>query len=66
MHTLLGFTKTLYATGSNTTDERVSISGIDKIHSKFDCVDGGIANGTRQPFLIVFTITSGYETNKKP
>ena len=38
-------------------DKPVNITGIDKVHSKCDCIDGTIVNGIREPILYGFGIT---------
>ena len=35
-----------------------TITGIDKIHLKFNCNNGSVVNGCRDPILYSFTLTS--------
>ena len=42
-------------TGSYKNEKAINITGIDKVHSKCDCVKGSIVNGIREPNLKNFT-----------
>ena len=44
------------------------ITGIDKIHLKCDCIQGGIVNGVREPNLYSFALSSPprYKIYKEP
>ena len=46
----------------------ISITGIDKIHLKCDCIQGSIINGIREPILYSFALSSppGYKIYKEP
>ena len=39
-----------------TSNNKVNITNIDKVHLKSDCVDGSIVNGKREPILFSFGI----------
>ena len=42
--------------------------GVDKIHSKCDCINGSIVNELREPILYSFTLSSppGFKICKEP
>ena len=40
------------------SDEHIIISGIYKVHLKFDCIFGSIVNGAREPFLYSLALSS--------
>ena len=79
-YTRLGFTQSILVElggisgfiqvipGSYKNDTPVNITGIDKVHLKCDCNHGSIVNGTREPILYSFALSSppGHEINKKP
>ena len=44
--------------GSYKTDKPISISGIDKLHLKCNCIEGSIVNGIREPILYSFALSS--------
>ena len=44
--------------GSFKSDKPINITGIDKFHSKCDCIQGSIVNGIREPILYSFTLSS--------
>ena len=44
--------------GSYKSDKPNNITGIDKIHSKCDCIQGSIVNGIREPILYRFALSS--------
>ena len=44
--------------GSYKKDKPNNITGIDKIHLKCDCIQGSIVNGTREPILYSFALSS--------
>ena len=54
--------------GSYKSDKPVSITGIDKIHLKCDCIQGSIVNGIRGPILYSFALSSppGHKIYKEP
>ena len=54
--------------GSYKSDKLINITGFDKVHLKADCVQGRIVNGTREPILYSFALSSkpGYKTYKEP
>ena len=68
LNTFLGFTKTRYPSGVQTSEKPVMISSSDKIHLKCDCVDGSIVNGIREQILFSFNLSSppGYKIIKEP
>ena len=39
-------------------DKPINITGIDRIHLKCDCIQGSIVNGTREPILYSFALSS--------
>ena len=66
-HTILGFdpywdyktTNAIHADapGVYTTDKIVlNLNTINKIHLKYDCIEGSVVNGVRQPFLFSFVM----------
>ena len=79
-YTILGFTKSRsyplddidgfyqLIAGSYKSDKPINITGIDKIHLKCDCIQGSIVNGTREPILYSFALSSpsGYKIYKEP
>ena len=54
--------------GSYESDRPINITGIDKIHSKADCIQGSIVNGVREPILYSFALSSppGHKIYKEP
>ena len=44
--------------GSYKSDEPIDFTGIDKVHLKYDGVNGSIVNGVREPFLYSFGLSS--------
>ena len=44
--------------GSCKSDRPINITRIDKIHLKFDCIQGSIVNGKREPILFSFALSS--------
>ena len=54
--------------GSYKSDKPINITGIDKIHLKYDCIQGSIVNGVREPILYSFALSSpqGYKMHKEP
>ena len=54
--------------GSYKSDKPINITGIDKIHSKCDCINGSIVNGIREPILFSFALSSppGHKIIKEP
>ena len=79
-YTILGFTQSRsyplddiegfyqLITGSYESDKPISITGIDKIHLKCDCIQGSIVNGKREPILYSFALCSppGHKIHKEP
>ena len=79
-YTILGFTRSRsyplddiegfyqLIAGSYKSDKPINITGIEKIHLKCDCIQGGIVNGIREPILYSFALSSspGHKINKKP
>ena len=79
-YTILGFTQShsyplddidgfyQLIAGSYKSDKPINITGIDKVHLKCDCVDGGIMNGTREPILYSFALDQppGHKIYKEP
>ena len=54
--------------GSYQSNKPISISIIDKIHLKCDCIQGSIVNGVREPILYSFALSSppGHKIIKEP
>ena len=54
--------------GSNKSDKPINITGIDKVHLKCNWIQGSIVNGTREPILYSFALSSppGRKINKEP
>ena len=50
------------------SDKPINITGIDKIHLKYDCIDESINNGTREPILYSFALSlpPGHNLYKEP
>ena len=79
-YTILGFTRSCsypldetdgfyqLIAGSYKSDRPINITGVDKIRSKCDCIQGSIVNGIREPFFYSFSLSSppGHKTNKEP
>ena len=79
-YTILGFTQSHQGplndidgyyqliAGSYKSDKPINITGIDKIHLKCDCIEGSIVNGTREPILYSFALSSppGHKIYKEP
>ena len=79
-YTILGFTQSRsyplddidgfyqIIAGSYKSDRPINITGIDKIHLKWDCIQGSIINGIREPILYSFALSSppGYKIYKEP
>ena len=79
-YTILGFTQShsyplddidgfyQLIAGSYKSGKPFNVTGIDKVHLKFDCVDGSIINGVREPILYSFALSSppGHKIYKEP
>ena len=54
--------------GSYKSDRPIKITGIDKIHLKFDCIQGSIVNCIREPILYSYALSSppGHKIYKNP
>ena len=79
-YTILGFTQSHQGSlndierfyrilpGSYKSDKPINITGIDKIHLKCDCTNGSIVNGSREPILYSFALSSppGHKIYKGP
>ena len=79
-YTILGFTQSRsyplididshyqLIAGSYKSDKPINITGIDKIHLKYDCIQGSIVNGIRESILFSFALSSppGYKMFKEP
>ena len=44
--------------GSYKSDKPINITGFDKIHLKYDCIQGSIVSGIRQSILYSFALSS--------
>ena len=80
LYTILGFTQSRsyplddidgfyqFIAGSYKSDRSISITGIDKVHLKCDCIQGSIVNGIREPILYSFALSSppGQKKYKEP
>ena len=70
VYTILGFTESHSGVlgdipgfvqlipGSCKGDEPINITGLDEIHLKPDCINGSVVNGTREPILYSFALSS--------
>ena len=68
-YTKIGFTKShhgplndiegfyQFLPGSYEDDRPINITGIDKVHSKCDCIQSSILNGVREPILYSFALS---------
>ena len=79
-YTVLGFTRSRFypvddidglyqlIAGSYKRAEPINITGIDRIHSKSNCIQGSIVNGVREPILYSFALSSpaGHKTYEEP
>ena len=54
--------------GPYKSDKLVNFIGVDKVHLKCDCINGGIVNGVREPILYSFALSSppGHKIYKEP
>ena len=54
--------------GSYKSDKPITLTGIDKIHSNCDCINGSILNGSREPILYSFALSPppGHKIYKEP
>ena len=54
--------------GSYKSDKPINITGFDKIHLKYDCIQGSIVNGIREPISYSFALSSppGQKIYKEP
>ena len=54
--------------GSYQSNKPISITGIDKVHLKCDCIQGSILNGVREPISHSFALSSppGHKIYKEP
>ena len=54
--------------GSYKSDKPINITGVDKIHLKYDCIQGSIVNGKRKSILFSFALSSppGHKIYKEP
>ena len=69
-NTILGFTRSCFyplgdidgfyqlIAGSYKSDKPINITGIDKVHLKTDCIQGSTVNGSREPMLFSFVLSS--------
>ena len=44
--------------GAYKSDRPINITGVDKNHSKCDCINGSTVNGVREPILYSFPLSS--------
>ena len=44
--------------GTYKSERLINIKGIDKVHINCNCVNGSIVNGTREPILFSFDLSS--------
>ena len=78
-YTILGFTRSTshpldnkdgfyqLIAGSYKNEKPIKITGIDEIHLKCDCINGSIVNGTREPYIYSFVLSSpGHKIYKEP
>ena len=54
--------------GSYQSNKPISLTGIDKVHLKSDCIQGSVVNGVREPILYSFALSSppGHKIYKEP
>ena len=54
--------------GTYQSNKPISITGIDKVHLKCDCIQGSIVNGIREPVLYSFALSAppGHKLYKEP
>ena len=54
--------------GSLKNDKPINTTGIDKVQIKCDCINGSIVDGTREPNLYSFALSSppGHKLYKEP
>ena len=54
--------------GSYEGDRPINKTGIDKVHLNCDCIQGSLIDGTREPFLYSFALSSppGHKIYKAP
>ena len=54
--------------GTYRSDKPINITGIDKVQSKYYCIDGSNVNGTREPIIYSVGLTSppGHEIQNQP
>ena len=57
-NTLLGFTNTDYSEGTHKSDNPLLIKTTEKVHLKYDCIDGSIVNGIREQTLFSFNLSA--------
>ena len=68
LNILLGYTNKDYQAGTHTSERPVMITTTDKVHLKYDCVDGSFVNGIREQILFSFNLGAppGYKIIKEP
>ena len=53
--------------GMYTSDKFLNLSTINKVHLKWDDIDGSVVNGLRQPALFSFILNKpGYKVSSQP
>ena len=54
--------------GSHKSEKLIKITGIDKIHSKCDCIIGRFVNGVREPIFFSFALNKppGHKFHREP
>ena len=79
-YTILGFTQShseplsdiqgfvQLIAGTFKSNRPINVTGIDKVHSKCDCINGSVVNGVQRPILYSFGVSSltGQKIYKEP
>ena len=54
--------------GTYKSNRPINVTGIDKVHSKCDCINGSVVNGVQRPIIYSFGVSSltGQKLYKEP
>ena len=65
---VFGLTKKNYETGTQLNEKIINMKSVDKVHSKCNCVDGGIVDDKLESILFSFSLIArpGYKVFKEP
>lgn len=68
MKNIFGFKEDFYHQGTHLSEKVVSITSIDKVHLKCDCIEGSYLNGLPSSILYSFSLNvpPGYKIIEKP